>query len=62
MIVEIIYDAKCKHCKYFKYMKLKKLNSEEYYKKPRAYCSNENSDYFNLLLTLKSKACNKSEL
>lgn len=62
MIVEIISDAKCKHCKYFKHMKLKKLNSEEYYKKSRAYCSNENSDYYSLLLTLKSKACNKIEL
>ena len=61
MIVEIISDAKCKHCKYFQHKWLVNKDGGRS-KKPRAYCSNEDSNYYNLLLTLKSKACNKLEL
>lgn len=61
MIITIISDAKCKHCKYFKHKWLVNRDGSKS-KKPRAYCSNIDSDYFTLLLTLKSKACNKLEL
>lgn len=59
-IVEIIYEAKCKHCKYFKpYYPLKKDGIKS--KKKHNRCDNSDNSKRNWDLTLKDKACTKFE-
>ena len=61
MILEIIYEAKCKHCKFFKYSSVLRKNGT-ISKKHKAFCTNPKSDRLGQVETLKSKACNKLEL
>lgn len=60
-IIEITYDAKCKHCRFFKYRRLPNKNGEMS-KRMYAYCENPKSEREEHPLTLKTLACDKIEL
>lgn len=61
MLVEIYYNAKCKHCLHFCYRHLPNKNGEMS-KKMYAFCENTKSERYGHPLILKSKACDKIEL
>lgn len=60
-VVNITYEAKCKHCRFFNYTNLNKKDGSKS-KVRRAFCTNPKSEMFSEQLTLKAKACNKLEL
>ena len=61
MIVEMIYEAKCKHCLHFEYERMKNKDGN-FGKKCKPICKNEHSENFKKILTLKNVACEKIEL
>lgn len=60
-VIEIIYDAKCKHCIFMNYEFVNKKDGTRS-KRMKAFCNNKKSNRFRSELTLKSKACDNIEL